>query len=550
MLRQLTIENYAIIESLDIEFHAGLNTITGETGAGKSILLGALGLLSGDRADSSVIGDTSKSCVVEAVFSDVDVAKFMQDHDIEPSSEGHEQQVVVRRVITAAGRSRAFVNDTPVNLNDLRELSESLIDIHSQHQTLLLAHGDFQTRITDAVAGNNLTRYQTLYADLRKQTRELKQLEAKSAESRRQAEFLGYQIEQIDGVGVREDEFERLREQQLVLSHATEIAGGLGYCSEVLGEEQVGVVIGLKSVWQSLNKLRHNFIHAEELAERLNSSYLEIKDIAADIDRALDKVEVNPQLLAQIDERLDVIYTLCHKHNVETVTELLDRKDEMQAELDEIENVDQTIVKLRESVETLAAEALAEAAAISKARREVVPVIARRVIETLQELGIKGAAFEIEITPLSELAAMGTDKVRFLFSGNAGQAVQAIEAVASGGEMSRLMLSLKWLVSQSVQLPTIILDEIDTGVSGAVADKMGQIIGSMSRNMQVLNITHLPQVASKGENHYYVYKEAGRGTHIRRLTAEERVEYIATMLSGSSVTQAALLQAQELLKNR
>lgn len=544
MLRELNIRNYAIIESLGIEFHPGLNTITGETGAGKSILLGALGLLSGDRADSSVISGDAQNCVIEARFEiqGLGLEPLLEHLDIDPC-----QELIIRRIIAPTSRSRAFVNDLPVNLTTLKELSERLIDIHSQHQTLLLAQTDFQTRILDAVAEIQLADYQAVYRKLKSSERELLALEKQAVEAIRRREYLEYQIEQIVVANITVDDTHDLEIEQKTLSHATEIAAALDLTATAMQNDEHGVVFTLKNSMQAIARIKANYPQAESYFERINSLYLEARDLTGEIENALERVDINPARLTQVEERLDLIYSLCHKHAVDDVTELLEISSKMQQELDQIEGTTQKIELLTKQIEQLTIQVQQLSQQISLKRQATTAKIEKHVVETLRELGIVSAAFSIELTPCPATIT-GTDSVRFLFSANQGQELQAIEQVASGGEMSRLMLALKWLVSKSIQLPTIIFDEIDTGVSGAVAHKMGQIIQAMGLNMQVLNITHLPQVASKGQYHYLVYKQVG-GTRIRLLTAEERIDHIATMLSGAQVTPAARNQAIELLKN-
>lgn len=544
MIRKLKIENYAIIDNLEIDFTAGLNTITGETGAGKSILLGALELLAGGKAEAAAFADNEKNCVIEAVFTISTKDSFYADNDIHAV----DGEVVVRRTISPSGRSRAFVNDEPVSLTLLRELSQRLVDIHSQHQTLLLSKADYQTQIVDSISGYSIENYEVLYRNLRQRQKELKILIDSAENNRRRAEFLEYQIEQIEQAGVNPDEIAEMEQRQKILSNATDIVYSLGYATGAMQHDDMGVVITLKNALNSVLKIRDSLPQAEEFAERLNSLYLESKDLASEMENQVENIEVNPAELQQIDEHLDTVYTLLHKHSVETPEELLELCDSMQSELDEIVDVDSQVEKLQAKIQTMVAELKAEADKVGEARRKVAPKIEKEIIETLRELGIKDARFTLMITTTDDFTATGTDKISMLFSANAGKNPQPIESVASGGEMSRVMLSIKGLISQTSELSTIIFDEIDTGVSGVVAHKMGEIIVRMSRSMQVLNITHLPQVASKGESHYLVYKDA-QGTHIRRLTHEQRIDHIATMLSGSEVTESARKQAIELIKN-
>ncbi len=558
MLRELHIENYAIIEKLDIEFFEGLNIITGETGAGKSILLGAIGLLSGGRADSSTIRDGAQTLVAEATF-DIEgygLQSFFAANDLD-----YAPQITIRRTVNTAGKSRAFVDELPVTLGVLKELTERLIDIHSQHQTLLLGGSNLQTEIVDSVAGHLpvVTNYTALFRELTASKAALAKAEKASADAIRERDYTQHQLEQIEALNLRPGEQQELEEEQNTLSHAEEIVAALDYCAaatEGAGEEG-GVNETLRQLVGTLARLSERYPAAEALRERTESVRLEMRDLASEFTSKRDIITIDPARLAAVNERLDAIYTLCQKHGLQEGNQLIELQRTLDERLQAMDNADERITALRKKIEALDAEATALAAAITAERLKAVPVIEKHVVDTLADLGISGAQFVVRITPLGggesdgELGPSGADCIAMLFSGNAGMAPQPIEKVASGGEMSRVMLSLKELVARSVKLPTIIFDEIDAGVSGRVADRMGEIIVSMSETMQVLNITHLPQVAAKGSHHYHVYKtggtEEGSGTHIRRLSADERVEHIATMLSGSNVTEAARAQAAVLL---
>lgn len=544
MLRELKIENYAIIDTLSIDFGDGLNTITGETGAGKSILLGALGLLSGAKAESAVFADNDKNCVIEALFEASGMDQFFSENDIQFNG----TEIIVRRTISPSGRSRAFVNDDPVSLTVLRDLSSRLVDIHSQHQTLLLSDGDYQTSVIDSLSGYSTDRYRGIYRDFRATQRELRTIIEQAANNRQRTEFLEFQISQIEEARIDTAEISQMEQRARMLANATEIAEGLSYATQAMQHDETGVVLTLKNVLNTINRLQNTLPEAEEFCERLNSLHLECKDLASDIESALDGIEINPTELTVIEERLDLVYTLMHKHSVDTPEDLVALCARMQQELGEFIDVDTRVGQLQKLVDNIASDLNAEAQRISLARRKVAPKIERDIVATLRELGIGDARFVIRITDLDDFTATGMNSVEMLFSGNAGKTPQAIESVASGGEMSRVMLAIKGLISQKSDISTIIFDEIDTGVSGVVAHKMGEIIVGMSSSMQVLNITHLPQVASKGERHYLVYKDK-KGAHIRRLTVEERIDHIATMLSGSTVTESARRQAIELMKN-
>ena len=560
MLRELKIENYAIIEHLDIAFHPGLNIITGETGAGKSILLGALSLLGGARADAAAIRDGAASCVIEAAF---DVRNYREDllPVFEENDLDWEDEITIRRTISSAGKSRAFVDDVPVTLTVLRAVADRLVDIHSQHRTLLLAGTGFQTHLVDAVAGqvDRVAEYTALYKRLQGLRGELSRAEQANEAAAKERDYLQYQLEQLLALKLRTGEVEELEAEQNLLTHAEEIAQGLDYCVGMLtadnGPLEGGVNAGVKSMGAVLGRLKGKYTAAGELAARVESVYLELKDLADEFERGRDGVHVDPERLAVVTGRLDDIYTLCRKHRIDEANaeaELLRLQAELDAQLQEFDAAEGRIGELRREIAALEERATKEAERMTAGRLKAGPKIAKHVVKTLGSLGIRGAVFEVEITPAEGLTATGADRIEMLFSGNAGTKSQPIEQVASGGEMARVMLALKGLVTKSLHLPTIIFDEIDTGVSGQVADRMGEIIAEMGDSMQVLNITHLPQVAAKGQHHYYVYKDAGgaaSGTHIRELSQTERVEHIAAMLSGSAVTDAARTQAKELLKH-
>lgn len=576
MLQKLTIQNYAIIDHLEIDFASGLNIITGQTGAGKSILLGALGLIAGGKADAGAVGirqigeqddgqnKAGGNCVVEATFdiSGYDLQDFFEAHDLD-----YQDVICVRRTVAAAaGRSRAFVEDSPVSLQVLKELCGRLVDIHSQHQTLLLADADFQIKILDAIAQQTvlLSSYQSAYRELRAAERELVARTAGAAELAKQRDYLSFQVEQLERAAVKVGEVAQLELQQTELANATDIAQSLGMCNQAIEDSEQGVLITLKGVLVSLGRITKCYSHGQELYARVDSAYLELRDLAETAQALLDRVEIDPSGLQKVTERLDMIYSLCLKHGVGHGDDLPAVYDTMSAQLLELDDSQQHIAALAERVHVFSQRALELAEELHTGRVAVVDVLQDHVVEILGGLGIGHAVFEVGIEinatadgakggkgidSTSALGVFGYDHVSFRFSGNKGVAAQPLEAVASGGEMSRLMLAIKSLVSRRLKLPTIIFDEIDTGVSGAVADMMGRIIEGMGCNMQVINITHLPQIAAKGDHHFVVAKVDGVGTTVTKLSPEERVEHIAMMLSGTNVTQAARVQAVELISS-
>lgn len=549
MLKRLSVENYALIDKLDIAFAPGLNIITGETGAGKSILLGALGLILGNRVESGVLRDPQRNCVVEAEF---DLSGYHLKELFETLDIDYEEPCLIRRVITPAGKSRAYVNDLPVQLTALRTIGERLIDIHSQHQTLLVGESHFQTTLLDSVAGHLplLDQYRTRYEELNRLKRQYEELQREAEATSKDREYVNYQLEELQAANLHEGEQEELEALLEELSHAVEIKETLMWGSQLLEGDDEGVLTRLKSAEQSIGRLQSVYPQAEQFYQRLHSAVLDLKDLASEIAAEGDRIEADPARQEQTQERLDLIYSLQQKHKTDSVSGLLALQAEYTERLNSIDSYEERLTTLSQRIETLQAEARDMAAKITAERKKTAPKIEKHIMEQLSRLGMASAQLKIEISPADELRADGADVIRFLFTANRNTALQPIEKVASGGEMSRLMLALKALVVSHMQLPTIIFDEIDTGVSGAIADKMGEIVTALASQLQVINITHLPQVASKGDHHFFVYKEdtpSGTQTRIRELTADERVTEIAKMLSGSAVTQAAIDQARLLL---
>lgn len=549
MLKRLSVENYALIDKLDIEFAPGLNIITGETGAGKSILLGALGLILGNRVESGVLRDPQRNCVVEAEF---DLYGYHLEELFDTLDIDYEEPCLIRRVITSAGKSRAYVNDLPVQLTALRAIGERLIDIHSQHQTLLVGESRFQTTLLDSVAEHLplLEQYRSVYAELNEVKRQYEDLQREADATSKDREYVAYQLEELQAANLHEGEQEELETLLEELSHAVEIKEILMWTSQMLEGDDEGVLTQLKSAEQSIGRLQSVYPQAEQFYQRLHSALLDLKDLASEVSAEGDRIEADPVRQEQTQERLDLIYSLQQKHKKDSVSGLLALQAEYAARLNGIDSSEERLAELAQRIGVLQEKASKLAADITNGRKNTAPKIEQYVMEQLARLGMASAQLQVDVHPAGELRADGADVIRFLFTANRNTALQPIEKVASGGEMSRLMLALKALVVSHMQLPTIIFDEIDTGVSGAIADKMGEIVTALGAQLQVINITHLPQVASKGDHHFFVYKEDtpnGTQTRIRELTADERVNEIAKMLSGSAVTQAAVEQARLLL---
>ena len=549
MLRTLTVENYVLIDRLEMELDRSLNIITGQTGAGKSILLGALGLLLGNKAEGGAMRDESRNCVIEGVF-DVEgygLEGFFDENDLD-----YDPSLTIRRVITPAGKSRSYVNDLPVGQGVLRELGVRLVDIHSQHRNLILSDDKFRIGVVDRLAGCGelVGEYRKVYDELQAAERELAALRAEAERNRRDEEWIRFQVEELTAANLREGELARIEAEQSVLANADAIGEAIVASRNALDDEQMGVLLQLKTIEQAMNGIAPTLPLAGELFERVHSALLDLKDVSSELATAAEHIDADPERLSQVVARIDLIYSLQQKHRVTIEAELIALREKYSAQLQTITTGDERIAALERHIKDLHTEALRRADEIHAERTKAVPAIDSELGATLAELGMPSARFTVEVAAQEELMATGRDRVSFLFSANVGLSPQPVEKIASGGEISRVMLALKALVARSMQLPTIIFDEIDTGVSGQIADAMGRIISDLSRSMQVINITHLPQVASKGKTHFVVYKEdtlLGAMTSIRQLSARERVDEIAKMLSGSTVTSAAMEQARCLL---
>jgi DNA repair protein RecN (Recombination protein N) len=550
MLQKLYIENYALIDHLEIKFGSGLTTITGETGAGKSILLGALGALLGARADIAALRSKERSCVIEGEFQIAgnEIKQIFADNDIDFSA-----HTIVRRSIAPSGKSRSFVNDVPVPLAALKSIGEQLIDVHSQHQNLLLQNAAFQLKVVDSLAGNKtmLEEYRSIYAQCRQAKQALDMLEEQSRLSKNDIDYYTHLFKEIAEMRLQSGEQEELESEQQQLSHAEEIRIAFATAASMLNGDGNGAATILRDAENTLSKAGSVFERALPLATRLQSALIEVRDIAGEVERIAEATEVNPARLAQVSERLDAIYMLQKKHKVATIAELIALHDDFEQKISFVDNIDERLNAARREYERMAEQAQQLAQRITDSRRKVFPNICAHVTTILSDLGIPNASFKVSHQITQTLTPTGQDSIDFLFSANKGVEVQNIVKVASGGEIARLMLSLKSLIAWTGDLPTIIFDEIDTGVSGEVADKMGQIIEELGKAIQVINITHLPQIAAKGSAHYQVYKtetDSAAITQIKKLTHQERITQIAKMLSGQSITDAAMINAEELLK--
>ena len=551
MLQSIFIQNYALIDKLDITFEPGFSVITGETGAGKSIILGAIGLLLGQRADVKAIRNGATKCIVEAKFSiaSYGMEEFFKANDIEYDSE----ECIIRREVNINGKSRAFINDTPASLSQMKELGEKLIDVHSQHQNLLINKEGFQLNILDILAQDikELTDYQNEYNEYRKVSRELDECIRQAEETRKEEDYIRFQLQQLDEAELKEGEVAELEQEAETLTHAEDIKAGLYRSAQNIGSDEGGCVTLIKDSINTLQTFCKVFAKANEWKERLESCYIEIKDISHDMEDAQEAIEFNPSRLDFVNSRLNMIYSMMQKHHVKTDTELIEIAENYRQQLDMITSSDERISELENKKKKLYASVIRKAEVLTALRTESAGKIQSQMESLLIPLGMPNVKFAVEICRKKEPDINGLDAVNFLFSANKNGTLQNVASIASGGEIARVMLSLKAMIAGAVKLPTIIFDEIDTGVSGSIAEKMALIMQDMGRqNRQVLSITHLPQIAARGNAHYKVYKEdteTGTNSHIIRLTDEERIDEIANMLSGSTMTEAARNNARSLL---
>lgn len=557
MLKELHIRNFALIDSLDIDFEPGFSVITGETGAGKSIVLGAIGLLMGQRADTKAIKTDAQKCSIEAHFnlSAYDMQEWFDENEIDFDAD----DCIIRRELTASGKSRGFINDTPATVHQMKELGEMLMDVHSQHQNLLLQKEDFQLNTVDIIANNTIerTEYTKAFNELHAAEKALAELKKNISENQKNEEFMRFQLNELTAANLIEGEQEKLEQEQESATHTEDIKSALYEADVLLNGDSNDIIGNLKQVCGSIESITKVFPQVEEISERLESAYIEIKDIASDISGALDDVDFDPERLEYINNRLDMFYSLEKKYSKSTVEELIEERDRLQKAVDAIDNSDEELKEQTAKVASLLKKAQQHADNLTKTRTKSAKTVEAEIHKRLTALGMPNVQFAVELTcnksdDSSHLTKDGQDKIAFMFSANKGMVLRPVSQVASGGEIARVMLSLKAMISGAVKLPTIIFDEIDTGVSGKMAEKMADIMKEMGEaNRQVISITHLPQIAAKGSIHYKVEKhetENGTTSLMRRLNDEERVQEIAQMLSGENITDAALTNAKELLK--
>ena len=551
MLQSLYIQNYALIDTLDISFTSGFSVITGETGAGKSIILGALGILLGQRADTKAIKSGETKCIVEAKFKFAD--NFLKEFFLENELEYDSEECILRREVYATGKSRAFINDSPASLVQMKALGEQLIDVHSQHKNLLLNHEEFQRGVLDILSHNEkeLSVYRQLYKDYKQVSKELADFIEQAEKNKQDEDYLRFQLQQLEEAKLSEDEQDNLQQEADVLSHAEDIKASLYKAGQLMTSDEGGFLSKIRDCQQTLEDIKDLYPIADQWIGRINSNIIDLEDLQHDISKAEENVEFNPDRLNFVNERLNLIYSLEQKHRVNTVKELIDISDEYRSQLKAITSSDDEIKELEEKKATIYSKVLEQSEILSIERAKAAKVVEKQMREYLVPLGMQNIRFEVEMKKNKEPDMNGLDNVNFLFSANRNTPLQNVSSIASGGEIARVMLSLKAMIAGAVRLPTIIFDEIDTGVSGSIAEKMAEIMQDMGRyDRQVISITHLPQIASKGAVHYKVYKEdtdKGTSSHIIRLTDEQRVTEIANMLSGVTMTEEAMNNARVLL---
>ena len=551
MLQSISIQNYALITKLDIEFSDGFSVITGETGSGKSILLGALSLVLGQRAEVNVLKDKEQKCIIESSFSieRYQLEKFFADNELD-----YEKETLLRREILPNGKSRAFVNDSPVSVKILKELGFRLIDVHSQNQNLVIGSFEYQVGIVDTYAGNSeiLKKYQECFDKFQKLKQELRKQEELAAKEKADLDYFQFQLEQLLDAKLVAGEQVEMEAELETLTHAEEIKSGLVKAYENLSEGEFPIVTQLKEARNAIAQIKNVFSDAESFFERLESAYIELNDLAQELDRSNESVELDPSRIEFLNQKLDAVYSLQQKHHVNSVEELIQIREELIQKVDKIVSGDDFIEDLKKQLKTQEELVLKSAEKLTDSRVKVIPAIEKTIVSQLVQLGIPNANFKISTQIKEDFQYLGRDYLSFLFSANKNGQIEEVQRVASGGELSRLMLSIKYLISSSTALPSIVFDEIDTGVSGEIAAKMGTMMNKMAENIQVISITHLPQIAGKGKNHYKVYKaddELETYSNIVLLDQQSRIEELAKMLSGADLTQAALENAKVLLSN-
>lgn len=551
MLHHLSIQNYALIRHLELDFSSGLTVVTGETGAGKSILLGAMNLILGKRADARILLNKSAKCIVEGSFniSGYKLESFFERYDLD-----FEKISVIRREINSHGKSRAFINDTPVTLNILQELGEQLVDIHSQHQNLSLADSDFQISILDSYAGivEDVQQYRKLYKQVQVLIREKENLEENEKKSKAEKDYFSFLFEELKQAELKDSEQEGLEKELSVLEHAEEIRTALFNTREGLDSERGGVIDDLSSLNSVMDKIKSFNPQLEEISNRFDGLRIELQDLLQEVERFEEKINIDPERTDEITDRLNTIYSLQQKHRVNTVEALLETQDKLKQQLLGIENIEDEIKEVNKALTKEELKLKKAAKLISEKRKLVIPQFTKEVCLSVQQLGMPNGAFEVELFSSETNGKDGCDKIRFLFNANRGEVLSELSRVASGGEKSRLMLAMKSMTGKKALLPTIVFDEIDTGVSGAVADRVGAILLSLSEAMQVITITHLPQIAGKGDHHFQVFKSVSEhitSTHVKKLNPDERIVEIAKLISGQEVTQTSMDSARQLLNN-
>ncbi|MCF8303657.1 MAG: DNA repair protein RecN [Bacteroidales bacterium] len=550
MLQHFVIENYALIRKLNIGFSGGFTVITGETGAGKTIIVGALSLILGQRADTKVLWDKDKKCVVEGIFNiaHYHIKSFFDEHDLD-----YDDRAILRREITPSGKSRAFINDTPVKLNQLRELGQHLVDIHSQNSVTLLNDANFQLAVVDTYANHNnlLEEYRHEYKAYLQLQRQLKELTEKEQESKSEQDYYQFLYDELAKADLKEGEQQEIESELELQNNAEAIKTALYSAKEELSNSENNITGRLSALQTSIDRVAEHYKDLATISQRLESSYIDLKDIASEIERMEEHITYDPGEIEKLSERLDLIYRLEQKHRAGSVDELIKAREELARKLSEISSLEDQIVLVREQIKGKREHLEKLASSISENRKKAIPSIEKELLNDLSQLGMPDAQFKIRQTHLDDFTSDGTDAIQFMFNANKGGELLEVSRIASGGELSRLMLSVKSLIAQRKLLPTIIFDEIDSGVSGDIAGKVGHIMNRMANDMQVIAISHLPQIAARGNTHFMVYKETGKNSttsYIKQLNKDERVEEMAKMLSSNQLTEAAMETARELLK--